>query len=381
MKLPARARTAFLPAFIVATFACPIYAFGQTGVSQGLAQGMTTVAPVAEKVIPAVVGITVQRPPVMRKPDALDKDPDFGELFRGSRVSSRENRARGSGVIIDAKQGLVITNEHVIRDARAVLVTLRDGRELPATVVGADAGTDLGLLKIRAENLFALPVADSDRVAVGDFVLAVGHPFQLDWTVTSGIVSALGRTMGLEGYEESIQTDAAINAGNSGGALVNLRGELIGINSSIRVTQRDGGNVGLGFAVPSNVARAVVAQLLRHGEMRRGRIGVAAEDLLPHAAAARGLSTLGAAVVKQIDPGSPAHRVGIQAGDVITAVDGRPIFSQLGLRNRVALAAVGDTVELSVIRGGSGQPSRVTLQVSPPLPVAMQGAEAAFLSS
>ena len=239
---------------------------------------LPSLAPLLEQITPAVVNIAVQSTsPEQDSP--LFQDPFFRRFF-GLPGRPEPHLSAGSGVIVDAAAGYVLTNHHVIRGAREVTVTLKDRRQLQAKVIGSDAGTDIALLQIKADNLKALAFGDSDSLRVGDYVLAIGNPFGLGQTVTSGIVSALGRTgMNVEGYEDFIQTDAAINPGNSGGALVNLRGELIGINSAI--FGPGGGSVGIGFAVPSTMARAVMAQLIKYGEMRRGRFGATSQDLTP----------------------------------------------------------------------------------------------------
>ncbi|HSH06636.1 MAG TPA: DegQ family serine endoprotease [Burkholderiales bacterium] len=312
-----------------------------------LRDGMPSLAPMLAQVTPAVVNIAV----IQRRPEAqnpLLRDPFFRRFF-GLPDQARPQMSAGSGVIMDATQGYVLTNHHVIKDASEVVVTLKDNRRFEARVVGSDAGTDIALLKIEAENLVAAAPADSDALQVGDFVVAIGNPFGIGQTVTSGIVSALGRAgLSSEGYEEFIQTDAPINPGNSGGALVNLRGELVGINTAI--IGPAGGNVGIGFAVPVNMARAVMRQLIRFGEVRRGRLGISMQDLTPERAHALGLSANQGAVIAEVQPGSPAARAGLGAGDVVTAVNGRPVTTASGLRARLGVLPVGETVELSVRR-------------------------------
>src|ERR687883_1809912 len=239
-------------------------------------EGLPTLAPILEKVTPAVVNIAVlQKSPEDQNP--MLRDPFFRRFF-GMPQQSEPQIAAGSGVIVDAKNGYVITNSHVVKDAREIQITLKDNRRLPAKLVGADPGTDIALLKVEPKSLVDAKWGDSDALQVGDFVLAIGNPFGLGQTATSGIVSALGRSgLSVEGYEHFIQTDAPINPGNSGGALVNLKGELIGINSAI--IGPAGGNVGIGFAVPSVLARAVMEQLIRFGEVKRGRLGIAMQDI------------------------------------------------------------------------------------------------------
>jgi Do/DeqQ family serine protease len=312
-----------------------------------LRDGMPSLAPMLAQVTPAVVNIAV----IQRRPEAqnpLLRDPFFRRFF-GLPDQDRPQMSAGSGVIMDAAQGYVLTNHHVIKDASEVVVTLKDTRRFEARVVGSDAGTDIALLKIDAERLVAAHAADSDALQVGDFVVAIGNPFGIGQTVTSGIVSALGRAgLSSEGYEEFIQTDAPINPGNSGGALVNLKGELVGINTAI--IGPAGGNVGIGFAVPVNMARAVMRQLIRFGEVRRGRLGISMQDLTPERAGALGIAAGQGAVIAEVQPDSPAARAGLRAGDVVVAVNGRPVHTASGLRARLGVLPVGETVELSVRR-------------------------------
>jgi serine protease Do/serine protease DegQ len=300
--------------------------------------GVPTLAPLLEKVTPAVVNIAVlQRSPEDQNP--LLRDPFFRRFF-GMPEQAEPQVAAGSGVIVDAKNGYVMTNHHVVKDAREIVVTLKDNRRLPAKLVGTDAGTDIALLRIDPKNLIEVKIGDSDALQVGDFVIAIGNPFGLGQTATSGIVSALGRSgLSVEGYEHFIQTDASINPGNSGGALVNLKGELIGINSAI--IGPSGGNVGIGFAVPSVMARAVMDQLIRFGEVRRGRLGISMEDV----AGGEG------ARVAEVQPSSPAAQAGLKPGDVVTALNGRPVRGAAELRARLGVVPVGETVDLRVQRG------------------------------
>ena len=310
-----------------------------------------SLAPLVELTSPAVVNIATKgKTEVARHP--LFDDPFFKRFF-GDKLppEQRETQSVGSGVIVDAKQGYLLTNNHVIEKADEVVVTLKDRRQLKATVVGADPDTDVAVLKVDPVDLTALPLADSEKLLVGDFVVAIGNPFGLGQTVTSGIVSALGRSgLGIEGYEDFIQTDASINPGNSGGALINLRGELVGINTAIIAP--GGGNIGIGFAIPINMAKLVMDQLIAHGEVQRGRIGVQIQDLTPDLAEAFKVQPQDAAVVSQVTPDSPAEKAGIKAGDVITQVNGLPIKGSSDLRNKIGLMRIGEKVILSIIRDG-----------------------------
>jgi serine protease Do/serine protease DegQ len=290
--------------------------------------------------MPAVVNIAVlQKSPEEQNP--LLRDPFFRRFFGGPE-ESQPQVAAGSGVIVDAKNGYVITNAHVVKDAERIQITLRDNRRLPAKLVGSDPGTDVALVKVQADRLVELKFGDSDALQVGDFVIAIGNPFGIGQTATSGIVSALGRSgLNIEGYEHFIQTDASINPGNSGGALVNLKGELVGINSAI--IGPSGGNVGIGFAVPSVLAKAVMDQLVRYGEVRRGRLGIAMQDPVG--------GTEGA-LIANVQADSPAAAAGLEKGDVVTELNGRPVRSAAELRARLGVVPAGDTVELQVRHAG-----------------------------
>ena len=314
-----------------------------------LRDGVPTLAPLLEDVTPAVVNISVETM-VPQRHNPLFRDPFFRRFFDlPDDAPARPQQSAGSGVIVDAVRGFVLSNHHVVARAESVMVTLKDKRRFEAEVLGSDPGTDIALLRIEADGLTALAMGDSDALAVGDFVIAIGNPFGLGQTVTSGIVSALGRSgINVEGYEDFIQTDASINPGNSGGALVNLHGKLVGINTAI--IGPAGGNVGIGFAVPVNIATAVMQQLAKHGEMQRGRIGVMIQDLTPDLAEALDLGTRSGALVSRVESGSPAETAGIQAGDVIVAVDGTKVESSRDLRNFIGLVRVGERIEIDVLR-------------------------------
>jgi len=314
--------------------------------------GVPTLAPLLREVTPAVVNISVQvTAPARQNP--LMRDPFFRRFFEDllEQPQQRPQLSAGSGVVIDARLGYVITNHHVIEEAQEIVVTLKDRRKLSAQLVGSDPGTDIALLKVAPGGLTELKLGDSEALEVGDFVIAIGNPFGLGQTVTSGIVSALGRTgLNIHGYEDFIQTDASINPGNSGGALINLKGELIGINSVI--IGPSGGNVGIGFAVPSNMAQAVVEQLAEYGEVRRGRLGVLIQDLTPELAAALSLAISAGAVVTGVEAGSPAEEAGVATGDVMVAIDGHEVTGSADLRNRIGLVRVGGKVTVTVLRNG-----------------------------
>lgn len=316
---------------------------------------LPSLAPMLENVTPAVVNIATRGRVVVNNP--LLNDPFFNQFFNAPRQQRERNtKGLGSGVIVDSKRGIILTNNHVVDKMTDISVTLDDGRQFEAEVVGTDPETDVAVIKIEADNLTQLSIADSESLRVGDFVVAIGNPFGLGQTVTSGIISALGRSgLGIESYENFIQTDASINPGNSGGALVNLRGELIGINTAILGPA--GGNIGIGFAIPINMGRHIMDQLVNNGEVQRGRLGVLAQDLTPELAQAFQLRETRGAVISSVEPGSSAERAGLKAGDVVVEINNRTIISSADLRNTIGLMAVGSSLNLVVIR--EGKPLRI----------------------
>ena len=314
-------------------------------------QALPSLAPMLERVTPAVVNIS-SKTHVRVATDPLLDDPFFRRFFGVPNLPrERVEQSLGSGVIVDASKGYVLTNNHVVQGADDISVTLHDGRTLKASVVGTDPDTDVAVIQIPAQNLTALAVADSAQLRVGDFVVAVGNPFGLGQTVTSGIVSALGRT-GLKGlgYQNFIQTYASINPGNSGGALVNLRGELVGINSAI--FSPSGGNVGIGFAIPSNLAGNVMRQLVRSGTVKRGSLGVETQDLTPEIAEMLGTAPGKGAVVTRVQADSPADRAGLKPGDVVLALNDTSVSDEADLHNAEGLLPVGSEVKLKLLRDG-----------------------------
>ena len=310
-----------------------------------------TLAPMLERVMPAVVNIATAGH-IEIKQHPLLSDPFFRRFFEVPDMPrERKTQSLGSGVIVDAGRGLVLTNNHVIANADQINVRLNDGRTFEAELVGTDPETDVAVIRIKATGLTALPPANSDKARVGDFVVAIGNPFGLGQTVTSGIISALARSgLGITGYEDLIQTDASINPGNSGGALVNLRGELLGINTAIY--SQSGGNIGIGFAIPVNMASQVMEQLVRYGEVNRGYLGAEMQNLDPELATAFGLKSAQGAVLVNIVPGSPAEKAGLRPGDVVTGANGRPVRDAADLRNQVGLLRVGDKMSLDALRDG-----------------------------
>jgi Do/DeqQ family serine protease len=322
------------------------------------AASLPQLAPILKRVSPAVVNISAEATVEVQNP--LLKNPEVRQFFHlpdGAKPMTQRVHSTGSGVIFDAGNGYILTNNHVINDADKILVTLNDRRQLTAKLVAADEQTDVAVLKIDAANLTALPFGESKDLRVGDYVIAIGDPFGVGQAATFGIVSALGRSdLGIEGYEDFIQTDASINPGNSGGPLVDMTGKLIGINTAI--LSRSSGNVGVGFAIPVDMASVVAKELLAHGKVSRGEFGVVLQDLTPTLARAFGIDANGGAVVSDVKAGTPAERGGIKAGDLIVAVDGKPIATSGQLRNAIGSKPPAAPIRVSLIREGK------TLEVS-----------------
>jgi Do/DeqQ family serine protease len=317
---------------------------------------MPSLAPMVKRVSPAVVNIatrgTIKEEPGQRNP--LLDDPFFRRFFDAppdSRPRERQFQSAGSGVIVDAKNGYIITNHHVVENASEITITLLDNRSFSAKVIGSDEGADIAVLQAKQPNLIAMALGDSARLEVGDYVVAIGNPFGLQHTVTAGIVSALSRTgINPEGYEDFIQTDASINPGNSGGALVNLRGELVGINSAI--LSRSGGNIGIGFAIPVNMAKGVMDQLIKYGQVKRGVLGVNIYNVTPDIAKEFGLSESSGALVAGVAQGSAAERAGVKTGDIITSINSVAMKDASELRNTIGMLRIGDKVEIGLLRDG-----------------------------
>ncbi|WP_353224921.1 DegQ family serine endoprotease [Salinisphaera sp. C84B14] len=329
-----------------------------------LAGDNPSLAPMLDEALPAVVNVVVTGKPQQMPDNPLFNDPFFRRFFdvpdQQQRQTPRQPTAAGSGVIVDADKGFVLTNHHVVTDAEKIVVRLNDNREYDAKLIGDDPETDIAVLQIKTDDeLTELPIANSDDLRVGDFVVAIGNPFGLRQTVTSGIVSGLGRHGLGNRYEDFIQTDASINPGNSGGALVNLKGELVGINSAI--LSRTGGNIGIGFAIPSNLVNSVYKQIAENGEVRRGRLGVVGQNLTADLASAFDLDINQGVVVAQVMPDSPAAKAGIKERDVITQVNGKDIddFSQLA--NAIGLKSPGDKVSITLLRNGKEREVKATL--------------------
>ena len=320
---------------------------------------LPSLAPMLTRVNPAVVNIATHTTTAVRNP--LLEDPFFRRFFNvPDRQRYRRTRSAGSGVIVDGREGHIVTNNHVVARADEVDITLSDGRVLEAELIGADPAVDLAVLKVDAEALAEIEFGDSDALRVGDFVVAIGNPFGLNQTVTSGIVSALGRSgLGLEGFEDFIQTDASINPGNSGGALVDLSGALVGINAALYSPA--GVNVGIGFAIPANLVRAVMDQIIEYGKVRRGYLGLEVQDLNPDLAEAFGVGGKRGVVVVSVAP-SGAAAGAIETGDVITHIGGRGIREVGDFHSQTASVFVGDQLEVEILRAGARREVRITVE-------------------
>lgn len=326
-------------------------------------ENLPTLAPVLKKTMPAIVNVAVQGY-IQVGPGAnndADDDEDGPQIKPPAGMPKpRKFQSIGSGVIVDPKNGIIITNDHVVRNATVVTITLNDGRRLNAKIIGGDSETDLAVLKVKANNLKSLPIGDSDKAEVGDFVVAIGNPFGLNsfgnsQSATFGIISALKRSdLNIEGVENFIQTDAAINPGNSGGALVNSKGELIGINTAI--LSPFGGNVGIGFAIPINMAREVAEQIIKFGSVHRGLMGIFVQPLTPELAQALGYGeNIQGALVSQVNENSPAEKAGLKSGDIITKINNTPITQASQVKTTISLLRVGSEAKLSVLREGKEQ--------------------------
>jgi len=315
---------------------------------------LPSLAPMLKRVTPAVVNIATSST-IRIQENPLLNDPFFRHFFeQPSQPRQRKTQSLGSGVIIDAKKGYIMTNNHVIDKADEIKVTLFNGETYNAKLIGTDPDSDVAVIQIKAKKITAIPLANSENHNVGDFVVAIGNPFGLGQTVTSGIISAMERSgLGIEGYENFIQTDASINPGNSGGALVNLRGELVGINTAI--FSKSGGNIGIGFAIPINMAHDIMQQLIKYGEVKRGRLGAQAQDLTQQLAQAFNIPFRRGAVVSHVEKESPADRAGLKPGDIVTEINGKAVRNADMLRNNMGLLRIGQSVEMKVLRDAKVQ--------------------------
>ena len=319
---------------------------------------MPSLAPVLKNAMPAIVNIAVQGE--IMSPEQMNPNDNNGENNPSFPLKSKKFQSIGSGVIIDPANGVIVTNDHVIRNAKLITITLNDGRRLKAKLIGSDSETDIAVLKVDAKNLKGLPIGDSDNAQVGDFVIAIGNPFGLNsfgnsQSATFGIISALRRSdLNIEGIENFIQTDAAINPGNSGGALVNTKGELIGINTAILSPLANGGNIGIGFAIPINMVKDIVPQLIKFGSIHRGLMGIFVQQLTPELAQAMGYSEdFQGALITQVNPQSPAQKAGLKAGDIIIQINNTPIIEGTQVKTTISLLRVGSTAKITVMRDGT----------------------------
>ncbi len=323
--------------------------------------GLPSLAPMLRETMPAVVNISVTSKVDVQNPlGPMMDDPNFRRFFGiPDQPQEREAQSLGSGTIVDAARGYILTNSHVVADADDIKVRLSDDREFAAKLIGKDPDSDLAVIQIKAERLKALTLGNSDGLQVGDFVVAIGSPFGLRQTATTGIVSGLGRATGGGSIEDFIQTDASINPGNSGGALINLRGELVGVPSQI--LSRSGGNIGIGFAIPANLAKSVMAQLIETGSVTRGRIGVQGQDITPELAKSFGLPTARGVVVSRVVPKGPADKAGLKVEDIILRANSREVTDFSQLRTVIGLLRVGEKVELEILREGKPKTIAVTV--------------------
>lgn len=358
MKKPLLALTAL--SLCLGSAVAPITANAALPVSVNGEQ-LPSLAPMLKNVTPAVVSIAVEGTQVSHQRLPEQFRFFFGPDFPTEQLQQRPFKALGSGVIIDANKGYIVTNYHVINGADKIKVKLHDGREYKAELVGGDKMSDIALIKLsKIKDLIQIKIADSDKLNVGDFTVAIGNPFGLGQTVTSGIISALGRSgLNIENFENFIQTDAAINSGNSGGALVNLKGELVGINTAI--LGPNGGNIGIGFAIPSNMMKNLIDQILKYGEVKRGMLGVQGGEITSELAQAMGYESSQGAFISQVVPNSAADKAGLKAGDIITSVNGKSIDSFAELRAKVATLGAGKKITLGVLRDGKKNTYNVTL--------------------
>ena len=347
-----------------------------------LADGHTlSLAPMIKRVSPAVVNIATRGTVTEGSPqNPLSEDPFFRRFFNTPPDLGPKDHAfqsAGSGVIFNAQSGYILTNAHVVENATEITVTLQDGRDVQAEIVGRDVPSDVAVLKVKADGLTQIPFGDSATMEVGDFVVAIGNPFGLQHTVTSGIISGLSRSgINPDGYEDFIQTDASINPGNSGGALVNLKGELIGINTAI--LSKSGGNIGIGFAIPINMVKNVTDQLLKFGAVKRGVLGINIYTLTPDIARSLGLTKVRGALVSEVVGGSAAEKAGMHTGDVITTVNGQNVKSNAELRNVIGLLRVGEKVDIGIVRDGNPQHVTATIAaIATPPPAAASPVHAA----
>ena len=357
-------RLAFAAVF-AASLAVSLPSFAHMPPPAVAGQAVPSLAPIVKRVSPAVVNVSTRGHVKVQQNNPFMNDPFFQQFFGrqgGNQPIERKFQSLGSGVIVDADKGYILTNNHVVENADKITVTLMDNRSFDAEVVGKDPDTDVAVLKLKGkfDNLTPISLGDSGKLQVGDFVVAIGNPFGLTHTVTAGIVSALGRD-GIEDgkFENFIQTDASINPGNSGGALIDLNGDLVGINTAI--LSGSGGNIGIGFAIPIDMARSVMEQLIKYGKVERGILGVTIQNLTPEIAKGLKISQTSGVVVTQVQPGSGAEKAGIKLGDVITSVDGTPVDTNTTLHNAIGLMRVGSQVTLGVIRDGKPMTIKATI--------------------